>query len=351
MSWRVEAFLWLCDVEAARREVAAVRTLAERTAQPFQVHMAEHSDSAIALCAGRLLEAEQAAARSHEWSRVLTGTDASGVYGVQMFGVRREQGRLAELAPIVTTLAASAGAWRPGLASLLVELGMADEARSVLARVAGDGLDGFRESLWLASLSYLTDACTALGDETMAATLYPELAPYAGANLVIGHVVACYGAADRFLGMLAATLGDLERAATHFERAMELNHRMGARTWLAHTGYQYGKTLLARGDGDRSRAAALLGEAETLAEQIGMPALLHRLEALGASGLPHGLSFRDAHLLALLAAGMSNSEIGATMGVSEHTAVRTVRSLLRRTGCGSRTDAAAVARRLGLAGE
>jgi len=354
MSWRLEAFLALCDIDAARREVRAVRAMAEQTAQPFQIHMAEHCDSAIALCQGRLAEAEQTASRSRDWSRLLSGRDASGVYGVQMFGVRREQGRLAELAPLVRVLAAGtagAGAWRPGLASLLVELGMADEARSVLAQVAADGLDGFRESLWLASLTYLTDACTALGDETVAAMVYPELAPYARANLVIGHVVACYGAADRFLGMLAATLGDLERAERHFERAMELNRRMGARTWLAHTAYQYGRTLVARRDGDRARAAALLGEAETLAEQIGMPALRRRLEDLGASQLPDGLSFRDAHLLALLAAGMSNREIGAGLGVSEHTAAKTVRSLLRRTGCNSRGDAAALAGRLRLAAE
>ena len=44
----------------------------------------------------------------------------------------------------------------------------------------------------------------------MAAILYPELAPLSGGNVMIGHLVACYGAADRYLGMLAATLGDSE---------------------------------------------------------------------------------------------------------------------------------------------
>ena len=91
------------------------------------------------------------------------------------------------------------------------------------------GSSRFRESLWLASLTYLTDACAALGDEAMAALVYPELEPLAGANVMIGHLVACYGAADRYLGMLAATLGEWERAEEHFERAMELNRRMGAR--------------------------------------------------------------------------------------------------------------------------
>jgi DNA-binding CsgD family transcriptional regulator len=152
--------------------------------------------------------------------------------------------------------------------------------------------------------------------------------------------------------MLAATLGDVEGAERHFDRAMELNRRMGARTWLAHTAFQCGRTLVARGDGDRARAAALLGEAETLAEEIGMTALLGRLAALSrrTSELPDGISFRDAHLLALLAAGMSNSEIGASVGVSEHTAAKNIRSLLRRTGCRSRRDATALAGRLGLAG-
>ena len=69
--------------------------------------------------------------------------------------------------------------------------------------------------------------------------------------------------------MLAATLGEWERAEEHFERALELNRRMGARTWLAHTEYQYARTLLASGRGDTSASAALLGEARELATRIG----------------------------------------------------------------------------------
>ena len=233
MSWRVSALVGVFDLEAAHREVGLVRMTAERTAQPFQLHVAEHCGSAIALCEGRLADAETMAVRSHEWSRMLTGRDASGVYGIQMFGVRREQGRLAELAPVVRMLAGGlgggGGAWRPGLVSLLAELGMEAEARRELAQVTADGLDPFRASLWLAALSYLTDACAVLGDEATAALLYPELAPYAGSNLMIGHIVACHGAADRHLGMLAATLGEWERAESHFERALELNRGMGAR--------------------------------------------------------------------------------------------------------------------------
>ncbi|MDA0173497.1 AAA family ATPase [Solirubrobacter taibaiensis] len=354
MSWRVSALVGVFDLEAAHREVGLVRMTAERTAQPFQLHVAEHCGSAIALCEGRLADAETMAVRSHEWSRMLTGRDASGVYGIQMFGVRREQGRLAELAPVVRMLAGGlgggGGAWRPGLVSLLAELGMEAEARRELAKITADGLAPFRASLWLAALSYLTDACSVLGDETTAALVYPELEPYAGSNLMIGHIVACHGAADRHLGMLAATLGEWERAESHFERALELNRGMGAATWVAHTAYEYGRALLRQGD---ARAAAFLGESGALAERTGMRALLARIQALGVespapTSPPDGLSYRELQVLGLIAEGLSNREIGTTLFISEHTAANHVRSILRKTSCANRTEAASYAHRQDL---
>jgi DNA-binding CsgD family transcriptional regulator len=356
IAWRVPTLVALCDLESARREIARLQAMADRTAQPFNIHVAGHYQSAIALCDGRLDEAEAAAQRSYEWSRLLTGRDASGIYGIQMFSIRREQGRLAELAPAVRILARGdsslEGPWRPGFASLLVELGMEDEARWELDVVAREGLDPFRESLWLASLTYLTDACAALGDEAVAALVYPELEQFTGGNVMIGHLVECYGAADRYLGMLCTVLGDWDRGERHFEEAMELNRRMGVDTWRAHTAYEHARLLRARGRSDRDRVAALLAEAAALAERIGMPALLGRIGALGSAGpgptLPAGLSSREVQILALVARGLSNREIGKTLFISEHTAANHIRSILRKTDCSNRTEAASYAHRHGL---
>jgi DNA-binding CsgD family transcriptional regulator len=228
---------------------------------------------------------------------------------------------------------------------------MADEARRELERVRADGLDTLRESLWLASLTYLTDACTALGDEQTAALVYPELEPLSGATVMIGHLVACYGAADRYLGMLAATLGDFERAETHFRRATELNRRTGMRTWLGHTLYQHGRAR--RAQGDAAGAGPLLAEAAALAEEHGLRALAGRVQALGppapeVAALPDGLSSREVEVLVLVARGMSNREVGATLHISEHTAANHIRSILRKTGCANRTQAASYAHRQGL---
>jgi DNA-binding CsgD family transcriptional regulator len=348
----------LGELEAARRDLAEFHKLSERAKQPFWSFAAEQFESAIALCEGHLEEAEARAERSQDLASLLRGGDASGTHGIQMFSIRREQGRLAELAPLVQVLAkgdGSTAAWRPGLVALLAELGMEEEAREELARIRGDGLEPFREALWLASLTYLADACAAVGYEEIAALVRSELEPHAGTVLVVGHAVACYGAADRYLGMLAATLGDWEVAEARFDTALDLNRRMGARTWLAHTAYEYGRMLHARGrPEDATRAAALLDEAAALAERIGMSALLARIDAvrslMAPPPLPDGLSPREVDILRLVARGLSNRQIGEELFISAHTAANHIRSILRKTSCANRTEAATYAHRHGLAG-
>ncbi len=354
--WLVPSFVALCDHVAARDALDRLFDLARRLNEPFRLHVAEHYASALALCDGDLARAEAAALRSNEWSGLLTGRDASGVHGIQMFGIRREQGRLAELAPVVRVLAAtvSGGAWAPGLAAVLADLGMHDEALRELARIRSDGLEPLRESLWLATLTYLADASAAVGDTETAAMVYPELEVYRGTNIQIGHLVACYGAADRHLGMLATVLGDWPRAEEHFESALALNAALGARTWSAHTSFEYARMLLARGSGDdRVRAAALLGEAVRLAGEIGLPTVTANVAALGeavhaAHGLPDGLTAREVEILQLVARGLSNRQIGQELFISEHTAANHIRSILRKTECANRTEAATYAHRRGL---
>jgi DNA-binding CsgD family transcriptional regulator len=349
MAGRVVLFVAQADMASARREVSAARDTAEATAQPTFMYIANQFGSAIALADGHLNEAEALARRSYEAGQLLTGRDASGTYGIQMFGLRREQGRLAEVAPVLRILTARnrGGPWRPGLASLLVELGMEAEARRGLAEIVQEGLEPFRTTLWLASLTYITDACALLGDEAVAALVYPELEPLAGRNVMVGQGVACHGSIDRYLGMLATTLGEWDRAAQHFEAAMALNREMGTSTWLAHTEYEYARLLLARGNREPQQVAALLGEAEQRAEQIGLKALSGRIEALGApiapASLPDELSAREAQILGLVARGLTNREIGATLFISEHTAAKHVSNILTKTRCANRTEAASYA--------
>ena len=66
-------------------------------------------------------------------------------------------------------------------------------------------------------------------------------------------------------------------------------------------------------------------------------------------GLPDELTAREAQILALVARGLSNREIGSALFISEHTAANHIRNILRKTGCANRTEAAGYAHRHGLA--
>jgi DNA-binding CsgD family transcriptional regulator len=171
----------------------------------------------------------------------------------------------------------------------------------------------------------------------------------AGGTIIVRHGVACYGSADRYLGLLAATLGDYAAAIDHFEYALTVNRELGATTWVAHTLYAYGRALRAAGSKDE-RALALLTEAATMAERIGMPALLARARKAGArvgrlAVRPDGLSEREVEILRLVAAGHSNREIGVRLFISGHTVANHVRNILRKTGAANRTEAASYAYR------
>jgi len=357
-----QARLWRCIIlvasgglEQARGELVSQGAAAHRARQPFINYINEYLGSTLALSTGHLEAAAAAAERANEWGRHLRGGDVSVNYGIQMFGVRREQGRLAEVAPVIRVLAgtgAVGGPWRAGMAAILAELGMADDALDMLARIRAEGFESAAAGTRLTSMVYAADAAAAVGDGRMALLLYAELAALAGTNLVIGQAVTCYGAADRHLGMLAMTSGDMDLAAEHLSAAVRLNREMGAATWLAHALYQHGRVLSRLDD---PAATAALAEAEGLAEAIGMPSLLARIRSAGMPRserpLPDGLSPREVEILRLVAGGLSNREIGTRLSISEHTAANHVRSILRKTGCGNRTQAASYAYRQGLAAD
>jgi tetratricopeptide (TPR) repeat protein len=135
------------------------------------------------------------------------------------------------------------------------------------------------DAVWPASITFLAEVCASLGDRRRAEVLYRLLSPYKG-YAVVASEWACVGAASRFLGQLSATMGQWQEAEEHFEEALEMNTRMGARPWLAHTQYQYASMLLARSvAGDIERARKLLDEAETISRQLGMRSLETRIAA------------------------------------------------------------------------
>jgi hypothetical protein len=84
--------------------------------------------------------------------------------------------------------------------------------------------------------------------------------------------MVCLGSASAPLGVLAATAGRLDEARRHFEDALEANARLGSPLWVAHARLEYADALARAGD--RGGAAALAGEARSVAEELGATRLV-----------------------------------------------------------------------------
>ncbi len=116
-------------------------------------------------------------------------------------------------------------------------------------------------------------------DVGRAESLYRLLQPYAELTVVVGNAIVCLGATSRFLGQLATIQSNWDDAELHFNHALELNARMKAEPWLAHTRYQYARMLQRRGNGkDASRANKLIDEALITGKNLGMHGLCERIK-------------------------------------------------------------------------
>jgi len=316
-------------------------------------------DAALLLAAGRFDDAEAAADRSHALGAIANSPFDEGVYGLQMFAIRREQGRLAEVEPVlrmIASLNADQPLWRPGLAALYTDLGMLDDARREFEVLATDDFAATpRDSVWPACLSFLADTCVALEDCDRAEVLCAELAHFRDHNLMIGMTIS-FGPADRFLGNLTALLGRFDDAQRHYDVAMQLAERSRSPVWQAHVLHDNARLL--HRCGDHARAVESGVRAREIATNLGMMSIANR-PVPGANGavtsppatvvmLPNGLTAREVAVLALVAAGRSNREIGEQLHISQNTAANHVRAILQKTACANRAEAAAYAVRRGL---
>jgi len=282
--WRAYCLLELGAMAEVDAEIDAFVHFGEETNQPFKLSLHPIFRATLALMRGRFEDSERLAQQAFAIGQRLQTDSAAGVFGLQMFALRREQGRLKEVEPVVRVFLqqhSAAAAWRPGLAVIYSELGRMEDARAEFETLAQHDFDDLpRDAQWMGTMTFLADICTFLGDKARADTLCQMLLPFAGRNVVVGNGAASYGALSRYLGALAATLERWDDAARHFEDAIAMNARMDARVWLARTQEQYAVMLLARhNSGDRDKAAALLEAALATTRELGMRALEERITA------------------------------------------------------------------------
>lgn len=393
------------DVAGVERELERLDALAHELRQPYAQWRTATLRAMLATLAGRFAAADTLAQEAHALGRRMAGNPAGDVLATQHFFIAMEQGRFAELEPLIAQAIArqpDVGYLRFLHAFLRSRQGDLDAAREAWVWLQAEEFATIRRGdAWVVHLSMLTQMLVAAATASTAAasdarasdaaalrTVYALLAPYAGSVLIDAAAVVCRGAADQYLGLLAlalacapAAVADqalLYRAAhDHFQRALRLHERMGAAPFLARTRCAYAALLLepaaalslaAAGEGKPAVDARLLLEQAwaasrdleiaDLAQQVARLRIVAGSERgpnaapgpLGAlaPALPDGLSSREAEVLGLVAAGHSNRAIADQLVLSVVTVQNHIANIYRKTGLRSRAEAATYAVRNGL---
>jgi tetratricopeptide (TPR) repeat protein len=271
--WQIVRYLELGDVVGLDQAIATYLPLAEKSHHPVFLYWGDVIRSMRLLTKGEIAEAERLAVAAYEYGERSGNPVALNFFGAQLYAVRREQGRLAEMEPLVKDLVErnpNVPSWRCALAYLYAELGDRDQAAEHYGVVASTDFGLTFDQAWIIGIALLADTAGFLDDRSGAEILLAKLTPYADRIVDVGGLLDAYGSVRRSLGVLATVLERYDEAADHFERALVKNRELGDR-WLVHTEIDFARMLLARGaDGDVQHAKELLDDAVAVAASRGM---------------------------------------------------------------------------------
>jgi DNA-binding winged helix-turn-helix (wHTH) protein/tetratricopeptide (TPR) repeat protein len=274
---RMGVLLALGDIPATDREIDAAARLADDLRQPVYSWFATWWRASRALCDGRFDEADRLRQAALAIGQRIQHPGAMAIAQGQALWLAGERGGAEDVFDagfqfLLAYYPPAEKALRAGEAAYRAEAGDVDGARrSFEALAAHEFADIARDEHWLVTLTTLAAACAALGDARRAATLYDQLRPFARRNVVHDLLRTYNGSVSLHLAQLAGAMGRLDAATRHFEDALEMNTRIGARPFLALTQYEYARLLVERGRAaDRRRAVALLDQAAALGEELGL---------------------------------------------------------------------------------
>jgi DNA-binding SARP family transcriptional activator len=270
---RVAARVVLGDVASAEADLDAASPLAEQLGQPAHLWDVCSARAMLALAAGRFSDGEELVEQALALGeRAVPG--AIPVYRLQRYTLSDFRGGLENAEPAIRGLVAAHPVrpiFRCALAHLHARLGRFPEAKQALEELGeAEFSDLPFDQEWLFATTLLAETAAVVGHADSAAVLYGLLGPWSALN-VADMSEGIRGSVSRYLALLAATVSRSDEAARHFEAAIAMNGRMGARPWLALTQQDYARFLLERDAfGNRGRAKEHLDAALATFRELGM---------------------------------------------------------------------------------
>jgi tetratricopeptide (TPR) repeat protein len=262
--------LALGDLAGFEEDQKAIEEISARTGNWLFVALAAQWRGLQAMLGGRFEDARASA------NEIVTHAGRDPNYGLVSVAVILlalwEQGRLDEVLPLLEAAVADSPqlpGFQAGLVFVQAELGNLEAARQRFELVAAnDFVDLAHDTVFTITVAMLTEACAILEDAARASLLYDLLAPFADRLMIVGFGATCLGSADRYLGMLAATIGRDAEAEAHFQRALDAEEALDAPPLMARTHLWW-----ARFERRRGRSAASAEHFRTaldIATQFGM---------------------------------------------------------------------------------
>jgi hypothetical protein len=257
------------DIEAADAALASAHAAARTIGSQWTVAFL---DVARALLAGRLTDAEAAAARMREAARQTAAPPAlaQSTFVRLVSCIRLIQGRLHEHEPARSAMAQDVTNLPPTFfvvrAHAARERDDREAAREAIVRALALGLLEIPRGItWTITLTWAADICAWLDERATAMPLLELLTPFAGV------MTYQYGPVGRTVGLLELTLGRRSQAERRLRDAIALCERMDARAFLAMARLDLGALLHPSIEGRQ-----LLDQALSAADELGMTSLAKR---------------------------------------------------------------------------
>jgi LuxR family transcriptional regulator, maltose regulon positive regulatory protein len=308
--------------------------LADRWSYRFMFAYCRSHYAGVLIWRGAWREAEEELMEATgELATTFPAMAAEGI--ARLAELRRRQGRIEESHMLLEQLEANP------LRALGGKLAMLGRATLALERgdatTAGQLAERYLRGVPVADqvervdgLELLARAQATLGDHTQARQTAAELKAIASTIAT----PALWAKASFVDGMLAIAAGDHEAARRYFEDAVDMFERSGAPYETARSRLELAGVL----------SQLCHAQASATETQVARDAL-QRLGAAKDQSRGSGsarLTARELEVLRLVARGLSDKEIGAALGLSEHTAHRHVANILSKLDVPTRAAAVAL---------
>jgi DNA-binding CsgD family transcriptional regulator len=242
LGWLAVDLLEAGDLPAADDTLSRHAQLAAQLHHRLGLRDAELWAGMRAMLGGRFADAELHIERARDLGDTARDPATDSIYWVQRYWLAvercdpREMDDMVEVCERIVATNRDVPAWRAALAMLHARRGDHQPARVEFDRVATDNFAHIpRDVVWLNAMTYLAETCAFIGDTDRAPLLYTALKPYASRLALIDRALVCKGSVERFLGLLAATTDNRDKAKHYLTHALSTHDAMGAHPLVERT--------------------------------------------------------------------------------------------------------------------